>query len=80
MFHGHLLGLYEKALPAEWSWERRLSAARELGFDYMEISIDETDGRMARLWWSRAERKALRELTARPVSYTHLDVYKRQAP
>lgn len=50
MFHGHLLGLYEKALPAEWSWERRLSAARELGFDYMEISIDETDGRMARLW------------------------------
>lgn len=44
MFHGHLLGLYEKALPAEWSWERRLSAARELGFDYMEISIDETDG------------------------------------
>ena len=51
MFHGHLLGLYEKALPAEWSWERRLSAARELGFDYMEISIYETDGRMARLWW-----------------------------
>ena len=49
MLHGHLLGLYEKALPAEWSWERRLSAARELGFDYMEISIDETDGRMARL-------------------------------
>ena len=52
MLHGHLLGLYEKALPAEWSWERRLSAARELGFDYMEISIDETDGRMARLWLS----------------------------
>ena len=80
MFHGHLLGLYEKALPAEWSWERRLSAARELGFDYMEISIDETDGRMARLWWSRAERKALRELTDRldmPIRSMCLSAHRR---
>jgi L-ribulose-5-phosphate 3-epimerase len=80
MLHGHLLGLYEKALPAEWSWERRLSAARELGFDYMEISIDETDGRMARLWWSRAERKALRELTDRldmPIRSMCLSAHRR---
>lgn len=80
MFHGHLLGLYEKALPAEWSWERRLSAARELGFDYMEISIDETDERMARLWWSRAERKALRELTDRldmPIRSMCLSAHRR---
>lgn len=62
MFHGHLLGLYEKALPAEWSWERRLTTARELGFDYLELSVDETDLRLERLDWSRAERKALRDL------------------
>lgn len=80
MFHGHLLGLYEKALPAEWSWERRLSTARELGFDYMEISIDETDERMARLWWSRAERKALRDLTERldvPIRSMCLSAHRR---
>lgn len=62
MFHGHLLGLYEKALPADWSWERRLTTARELGFDYLEISIDETDERMARLLWSREQRHALRDV------------------
>lgn len=80
MFHGHLLGLYEKALPAEWPWERRLSAARELGFDYMEISIDETDERMARLRWNKAERKALRDLTDRldmPIRSMCLSAHRR---
>ena len=61
MLGNHLLGLYEKALPPEWDWNARLSAAKELGFDFVELSIDETDRRLARLDWGRAERRALHQ-------------------
>jgi L-ribulose-5-phosphate 3-epimerase len=43
------VGLYEKALPAAWSWERRLAGVAEAGYDFVEMSIDESDGRLARL-------------------------------
>ncbi len=58
------VGLYEKALPPELSWEERLAAAGEAGYDFIDISIDETDGRLARLDWSAAERAALRQAIA----------------
>lgn len=58
------MGLYEKALPAAMSWEHRLAAAGQAGYDYVEISIDETDERLARLDWSAAERTALRSAIA----------------
>jgi L-ribulose-5-phosphate 3-epimerase len=54
------VGLYEKALPAELSWEERLAAAGQAGYDFVEISIDESDERLGRLDWSAAERSALR--------------------
>ncbi len=54
------IGLYEKALPAEWSWERRLAATAEAGYDFAEISIDESDERLSRLDWRPIERGALR--------------------
>lgn len=60
MLGNHLLGLYEKALPPEMSWRQRLEAARTLGFDFLEISIDETDGRLARLEMADAEKEELR--------------------
>lgn len=50
------LGLYEKATPQDLSWPERLEVAAECGFDYMEISIDESDARQARLNWTAAER------------------------
>lgn len=59
MLHGHLLGLYEKALPPEWSWNDRLRTAKELGFDFMEISIDESDHRIDRLFWNKVQRMEL---------------------
>ena len=37
------IGLYEKAVPSSLSWEEKLSCARECGYDFLEISIDETD-------------------------------------
>lgn len=43
------LGLYEKALPPGFSWEDKLLAARDAGFDFLEMSIDESDEKLARL-------------------------------
>ena len=59
------LGIYEKALPAGECWLERLQLAKTLGFDFVEMSVDETDDRLSRLDWSREQRLA-------PVSYTHL--------
>jgi predicted hexulose-6-phosphate isomerase len=64
------VGLYEKALPGAWDWDRRLSAAAEAGYRFVEISIDETDGRLARLDWTRGEMAAFRravEASGTPV-------------
>lgn len=53
------LGLYEKAMPASLTWKDRMEAVRAANFDYIELSIDESDERLARLDWSRDERKEL---------------------
>ena len=36
----YTLGLYEKAMPKELSWREKLTAAKEAGYDFVEISID----------------------------------------
>lgn len=51
------LGIYEKALPKNISWRERLELAAEAGFQFVEMSIDETDDRLSRLDWSFAERR-----------------------
>lgn len=53
------LGIYEKALPRDLDWPARLAAARDAGYDFVELSIDETPERLARLDWPLAERLAL---------------------
>jgi len=58
------IGLYEKALPAALNWEERLAAAGRAGYDFVEISIDESDERLARLVWPASERAALRQAIA----------------
>lgn len=50
------LGLYEKAMPSSLSWREKLTAARDAGFDFVEMSVDETDEKLARLNMSREER------------------------
>lgn len=59
MAKAYTLGLYEKAMPSDLSWEEKLTAAREAGFDFVEISIDETDAKLARLDMSQEERLEL---------------------
>ena len=53
------LGLYEKAMPAELTWREKLSAARDSGFDHVEISVDETEEKLSRLDWTAGERRDL---------------------
>ncbi len=53
------LGLYEKAMPGNLSWANKFNCAKLAGFDFLEISIDETDQKLARLDWTIAERKQL---------------------
>lgn len=57
--NGCLLGIYEKALPADLSWGERLAIAKAAGYDFLEISIDETEERLARVNWSDAEKEEL---------------------
>ena len=59
MAKAYTLGLYEKAMPKELTWKEKMLAAKEAGFDFIEISIDETDEKLARLNWSKEERLEL---------------------
>ncbi|HEE8950247.1 TPA: L-ribulose-5-phosphate 3-epimerase [Providencia rettgeri] len=52
----HPIGIYEKALPKNSSWLEKLVIAKSAGYDFVEMSVDETDERLARLDWSTAER------------------------
>ncbi len=54
-------GLYEKALPAGLSWEALLAGAAAAGYQFLEISIDESDERLSRLEWPPGARRELRE-------------------
>lgn len=59
MAKAYTLGLYEKSMPSTLDWEEKLTAAKEAGFDFVEISIDETDEKLKRLDMSREERLEL---------------------
>lgn len=59
------IGIYEKALPNAFTWEEKFRAARLAGFDYMEISVDESDQRLKRLDWTDREIEDLRRLMAK---------------
>lgn len=50
------LGLYEKAMPHDLSWEEKLQLTKESGFDYLEMSVDESEEKLARLDWTEKER------------------------
>ena len=52
----YFLGLYEKAMPNSMELSEKLVTAKRLGYDFVELSIDETDAKLSRLDWSREER------------------------
>ncbi len=79
---GVRLGVYEKALPSDIDWPARLALARRLGFDYLELSVDESEARLARLAPSAPERRSIRravEETGVPVLSLCLSAHRRYA-
>ena len=52
----YTLGLYEKAMPDTLTWKEKLLAAKEAGYDYVEISIDASESKIQRIYMSKEER------------------------
>ena len=74
------LGLYEKALPDTLTWEQKLMETHICGFDWLEISIDESQPRLDRLTMSKKERASLRNLSFQletPISTMCLSGHRR---
>lgn len=56
------LAMYEKAVPGTLCFREILEAAKVSGFDRVELSIDESDYRLARLDWSDSKKRELSHL------------------
>lgn len=50
------IGLYEKSMPNELNFRDKLLCAKECGFDFIEVSIDESDEKLSRLELTKEER------------------------
>lgn len=50
------LGLYEKSMPSDLTWREKLQAAKDAGYDYIELSIDATEEKIKRLEMTKEER------------------------
>lgn len=55
----YYLGLYEKSMPNSLSIREKLTEAKHSGFDFMEISVDETDEKLGRLKWEKVTKNDL---------------------
>ena len=55
------LGLYEKSMPHSLSLAEKLTCTRENDFDFLEVSIDESDEKLSRLYWGEVQRREVSE-------------------
>lgn len=69
--HAPGIGIYEKALPNQLSWQQKMTEAKSLGFDFIELSIDESQERQARLDWCDDDIYALRHLCEKNGIFFH---------
>jgi len=53
-------GIYEKAIPNRFEWQDKIDIAISAGYDFIEMSVDESDERLSRLDWSKDTCAALR--------------------
>jgi predicted hexulose-6-phosphate isomerase len=51
------LGLYEKSMPHSLTLREKLKTALDYGFDFLEVSIDETQEKLSRLDWGKDKRR-----------------------
>lgn len=76
----YLIGIYEKAMPGTLTWKERMLIAKETGYDFIEMSIDESDEKLSRLLMTGEDRKKLVELmyeTGMPIRSICLSGHRR---
>lgn len=61
MTNSYTLGLYEKSMPDSLSLREKLLKAKSVGYDFLELSIDETEYRLNRLKLSPLQLRELRK-------------------
>ena len=60
MTNSYTLGLYEKSMPDSLSLGEKLLKAQGVGYDFLELSIDESEYRLSRLTYSAQQLSTLR--------------------
>lgn len=55
----YTLGLYEKAMPNALDFPEKLELTARCGFDRLEVSVDETDAKLARLDYSDKQMQSI---------------------
>ncbi len=55
----YCIGLYEKAMPENLSIKEKLQCAKSANYDYMELSIDASEAKINRIYFSNEERLEL---------------------
>lgn len=55
----YTIGLYEKAMPEKLSIKEKLQCAKNNNYDYMELSIDASEGKISRVYMSKQEREQI---------------------
>jgi L-ribulose-5-phosphate 3-epimerase/hexulose-6-phosphate isomerase len=56
------IGIYEKGIPDKFEWTDKIKIAKSAGYDFIEMSVDESELRLARLDWSQEQRKQISTL------------------
>lgn len=76
----YAIGLYEKAVPGNLNLREKLEIAGNTGFDFLEISIDESEEKLRRLDMGREERLELIKImyeTGTPIRSMCLSGHRR---
>ena len=59
---GRLFGIYEKALPKASNWDQKTKSAQAAGFDFVELCIDESPERIARVDLAASKAREIAEI------------------
>ncbi|MFF2387201.1 L-ribulose-5-phosphate 3-epimerase [Agromyces sp. NPDC058104] len=63
LFDATAVGIYEKALAGE-DWAANCEQAASAGYSFVELSVDDSPERLARLTWSKSTRRKVRQTAA----------------
>lgn len=77
------LGVYEKALAWPGDWDSYFEAVAACGFSFVDLSVDESAERAARLQWSQAEREHVKACATRhgvAIGGVCLSIHRRIGP